>query len=176
MFAYQRRAFSHGCMRTQNPAKYAEVLLSLVRPNDGYTEERITKMFGPNEINIDFPTPIPIHVTYQTAFVDDEGKLEFRDDIYGRDRQLLAIMNSPSEMRIADIPVEHQISAAHREILTAEDHAPSYGSPGYSGYSGGPGGFFARLFGGFSSPPSPPAPVGRRRVSRSNPHNRYTSE
>ena len=171
MFAYQRRAFSHGCMRTQNPAKYAEVLLSLVRPNDGYTEERIKKMFGPNEINIDFPTFIPIHVTYQTAFVDDDGKLEFRDDIYGRDRQLLAILNNPSEMRIADIPVEHQISAAHREILTAADHTPSsFGSPS------GPGGFFARLFSGFASPPPPPPAPVRRRVSRSYPRNHYTSE
>jgi murein L,D-transpeptidase YcbB/YkuD len=171
MFAYQRRAFSHGCMRTQNPAKYAEVLLSLVRPNDGYTEERITKMFGPNEINIDFPTFIPIHVTYQTAFVDDEGKLEFRDDIYGRDRQLLAILNNASEMKIADIPVEHPISANKREILNAGDHAPGYGGPG------GPGGFFARLFGGFSNPqPAPPPRPAGRRVSRSDPNRHYSAQ
>ena len=95
MFAYARRAFSHGCMRTQDPAKYAEVLLSLVRPNDHYTKERIEHMYGPNEINIDFPTFMPINVTYQTAFVDDDGKLQFRDDIYGRDRELLAIMHNP---------------------------------------------------------------------------------
>ena len=37
LFAYDKRAFSHGCMRVQDPQKYAEVLLSLVRPNDGYT-------------------------------------------------------------------------------------------------------------------------------------------
>ena len=97
MFASARRTFSHGCMRTQDPAKYAEVLLSLVRPNDGYTEERIKKMFGPNEINIDFPTPIPVNVTYQTAFVDSAGKLQLRDDIYGRDRELLAILHNPAE-------------------------------------------------------------------------------
>jgi len=169
MFAYQRRPFSHGCMRTQNPAKYAEVLLSLVRPNDGYTEERIKKMFGPTETNIEFPTFIPIHVTYQTAFVDDDGKLEFREDIYGRDRQLLAILNNSAEMRIADVRVEHEVSAAHREILSAADHTPlSYGGPG------GPGGFFARLFSGFSSPPPPPPPAARRRVSHNN--NRYSSE
>ncbi len=94
-------------MRTQDPAKYAEVLLSLVRPNDHYTKERIEHMYGPNEINIDFPTFMPINVTYQTAFVDDDGKLQFRDDIYGRDRQLLAIMHNPNEMKIADVPVEH---------------------------------------------------------------------
>jgi len=172
MFAYARRAFSHGCMRTQDPAKYAEVLLSLVRPNDGYTEERIKKMFGPNEINIEFPTPIPIHVTYQTAFVDDAGKLEFRDDLYGRDRELLAILHNSQEMRIADIPVEHPISAKHREILSAADHSPTWGG------QGGPG-FFQQLFGGFgSSPPPPPTrPHARRRVSRTyRPQNRFSSE
>ena len=48
-------------------------------------EERIDKMFGPNEINIQFPTFMPVHLTYQTAFVDEDGNLQFREDIYGRD-------------------------------------------------------------------------------------------
>ena len=163
MFAYAKRAFSHGCMRTQDPAKYAEVLLSLVRPNDHYTKERIEHMFGPNEINIDFPTFIPINVTYQTAFVDDEGKLQFRDDIYGRDRELLAIMHNPNEMRIADIPVEHPVSAAKREIMSAADHAPTWGNP-YGGYNGGPTNFFQALFGG-GNPPPQQRQGHRRRVS-----------
>ncbi len=119
MFGYARRTFSHGCMRTQDPAKYAEVLLSLVRPKDGYTEERIKKMYGPNEITIEFPTSIPVDVTYQTAFVDDAGKLEFRDDIYGRDRELLAVLHGP-DRKIADIPVENHMAAAQ-----ARDHARS---------------------------------------------------
>ncbi len=175
MFKEARRAFSHGCMRTQYPAHYAAVLLSLERPNDGYTVERIHKMYGPNEINIDFPTPLPVNITYQTAFVDGAGKLEFRDDIYGRDRELLAIMHNPAEMRIADIPVEHSIPAGQREILQAADNMPTRG---WSGPSGGPLGFFQQLFGGFSSSPPPPTrPAARRRVSRSyRPHNRYSSE
>ncbi|MFZ3354969.1 MAG: L,D-transpeptidase family protein [Xanthobacteraceae bacterium] len=178
MFAYARRAFSHGCMRTQDPAKYAEVLLSLVRPNDHYTKERIEHMYGPNEINIDFPTFMPINVTYQTAFVDDDGKLQFRDDIYGRDRELLAIMHNPNEMKIADIPVEHPVSATKREIMSAADHAPTYGNPYGGGYNGGPAGFFQQLFGGgFNQPPQRQS--GRRRkVSRtyqagSNPAQTY---
>ena len=75
LFAYDKRAFSHGCMRVQDPVKYAEVLLSIVRPHDGYTQERIRSMFGNNEQDIQFPTLIPVHLTYQTAFVDDDGKL-----------------------------------------------------------------------------------------------------
>jgi len=41
LFANERRAESHGCMRVQDPVKYAEVLLSMVRPGDGYSQERI---------------------------------------------------------------------------------------------------------------------------------------
>src|SRR5579871_436933 len=116
MFAYEKRAFSHGCMLVLDPPKYAEVLLSLVRPGEGYTIERIKRMYGPNEINIDFPSFIPVHLTYQTAFVDSDGKLEFREDIYGRDRELLAIMNGP-ERKVADIPVEHHVDISHPRFL-----------------------------------------------------------
>ncbi len=92
-FAFDKRALSHGCMRVQNPQHYAEVLLSLDRPNDGYTEDRIKKMIASNaETDIQLPTYIPVNLTYQTAFVDDAGKLEFRDDVYGRDKALIAIL------------------------------------------------------------------------------------
>ena len=93
MFAYDKRALSHGCMRVQNPQHYAEVLLSLVRPNDGYSEERIKKMIAEgSETDIQFPTFVQVNLTYQTAFVDDDGKLQFRDDVYGRDKALIAIL------------------------------------------------------------------------------------
>ena len=177
MFANDKRAFSHGCMRVQDPAHYAEVLLSLVRPGDGYTEDRIKKMFGPNETDIQFPTFIPVNLTYQTAFVDDAGKLELREDVYGRDRALLAILKG-TDRKMADIPVEHRIDASHREVMAIPDE-PSWfggrsafgGGRGYS-YAGrgsyyGGGGFFSQLFGGgFSGQPVPPAPMRHRNADR----------
>jgi murein L,D-transpeptidase YcbB/YkuD len=172
MFAYDKRAYSHGCMRVFDPPKYAEVLLSLVRPGDHYTIERIKQMYGPSEINIDFPTFIPVHLTYQTAFVDSDGKLEFREDVYGRDRELLAIMNGP-ERKIADIAVEHHIDINHRQVMAVPD-SPSFwggGPRGYasSGYASGSsgGGFFTRLFGGYSAPrPPQQRAAARRKVTR----------
>jgi L,D-transpeptidase YcbB len=170
MFAYEKRAYSHGCMRVFDPPKYAEVLLSLVRPGDHYTIERIKQMYGPNEINIDFPTFIPVHLTYQTAFVDSDGKLVFREDVYGRDRELLAIMNGP-ERKIADIPVERHIDINHRQVMAVPD-SPAFwggGSRGSSGYaSGSGGGFFSRLFGGgFSTPqPAPQRAAARPKITR----------
>jgi len=193
LFAYAKRAYSHGCMRVQDPAHYAQVLLSLVRPNDGYTEERIKKMFGPNEVNIDFPTFVPVNLTYQTAFVDSEGKLEFRDDIYGRDKALIAILKG--DRKDADIPVEHKEDISHREVLAMPDQPSLFGHGGLfsgganyypdgrSAPAGGAGdNFFTRLFGGFNAtPPAPPQPVKRnaaahpKKVSRAK-ENKETVE
>jgi murein L,D-transpeptidase YcbB/YkuD len=167
LFAYAKRDYSHGCMRVQDPAHYAEVLLSLVRPGEGYSEERIKKMFGPNEVNIDFPKFVPVNLTYQTAFVDSEGKLELRDDIYGRDKALIALLKS--DRKDADIPVEHKEDISHREVLAMPDQPSLFGRRGlFSGganyypnggsYATGSSGdnFFSRLFGGFAAPPAPP--------------------
>jgi murein L,D-transpeptidase YcbB/YkuD len=176
MFANDKRAFSHGCMRVQDPVHYAEVLLSLVRPGDGYTEDRIRKMFGTSETDIQFPTFIPVNLTYQTAFVDDAGKLEIRDDIYGRDRALLAVLKG-TDRKIADIPVEHRIDISHREVLAIPDEPSWFGGrtaygggrgyyPNGGGYYGG-GNFFSRMFGGYgSAQPVPPAPLRLRGTAR----------
>ena len=120
LFALDKRAFSHGCMRVQDPVKYAEVLLSVVRPRDNYTEDRIRKMFGNSEVDIQFPAFIPVHLTYQTAFVDEDGKLEFRDDVYGRDKALLAILKG-DERKVADTPVARQENSVRREALAIPD-------------------------------------------------------
>ncbi len=90
-FAHETRAYSHGCMRVQDPAKYAEVLLKIARPQEHWTAERITRMFGSSEHNLQLqPTPIWVHLTYQTAFVDSAGKLQMRRDIYNIDSRTLA--------------------------------------------------------------------------------------
>ena len=168
LFAYDKRAYSHGCMRVQDPQKYAEVLLSLVRPNDGYTLERIKKMIDAGgEQDIQLPTFIPVNLTYQTAFVDDDGKLQFRDDVYGRDRQLLAILKG-DDRKMADVAVERREDPSHRQVLAIPDSTPLFGGRTYGGPGDG-GSFFSRLFGGgfAAAPPQP--------VRRATPHRRETS-
>jgi murein L,D-transpeptidase YcbB/YkuD len=91
LFAHDVRAYSHGCMRVQDPAKYAEVLLNIARPNEHWTAERIKRMYGGSEQNLQIqPTAIWVHLTYQTAFVDNAGKLQMRRDIYNLDSRTLA--------------------------------------------------------------------------------------
>ena len=140
LFAHQKRAYSHGCMRVQNPLTYGEKLLSLVLPNEHYTEARLEEMFGGSEININFPKFIPVHLTYQTAFVDDHGKLQLREDVYGRDTRMTAILKG-SERKVADIAIErHSItwSKPVRMPVGMYGDRGYYSGPGYSGggYSG----------------------------------------
>ena len=155
LFARDKRAYSHGCMRVQNPETYAVKLLSLVDPGEHYTEARIEKMYGDNEINISFKTPVWVHLTYQTAFVDADGKLQFRDDIYGRDARMLEILKGP-ERRVADIPVELPPNTSSKPVRVPAGMVISGNGPRYGG--GGPN-FFDWLFGGEPSQ----APVHRPR-------------
>jgi len=141
LFSKPVRDTSHGCMRIENPVKYAEVLLSIARPREGYSEDRIRSLFGNQEREIGLPTFIPVHVTYQTAFVDKDGRLQTRDDIYGRDRVLLAILKG-DERKVADIPVERRENAVRREALAVPDQIWGSG-----------GNIFSRLFGGGSPQP-----------------------
>ena len=118
LFAHDKRAYSHGCMRVQDPLMYGEKLLSLVLPKEGYTQDKLRKMFGNSEINIDFPNHLPVYLTYQSAYVDDAGKLVIREDIYGRDAAILANLKGESR-KVADIAVQraHTGSGVTRDSL-----------------------------------------------------------
>jgi L,D-transpeptidase YcbB len=116
LFARERRAYSHGCMRVQDPLDYAQVLLSYAAPNEGYTAERLRRMFGSDEYDINFSSLIPVHITYQTAFIEESGKLELRDDVYGRDARTLAVLRG-EDRRIADVPVvERRETTRHQAV------------------------------------------------------------
>src|SRR6202034_4330411 len=91
-FAKAAPRLSHGCMRVQNPDQYASILLNITEPNAHYTPEKIRSMYGQSEIDLKFPTPIPVNITYQTAFVDNDGNLQFRKDVYGRDAIMLSLL------------------------------------------------------------------------------------
>jgi murein L,D-transpeptidase YcbB/YkuD len=104
-FAHDKRAYSHGCMRVQDPMKYAEVLLSFAAPKGNHTQESLRRMFAGEERQIDFAQHIPVHISYQTAFVDDAGKLQFREDIYGHDKSVMALLKG-SERAVADVSIE----------------------------------------------------------------------
>lgn len=125
LFSKSRRAYSHGCMRVQDPDEYAEVLLSIALPKENYTAARIRKMYGSGETNINLPKPIPVHLTYQTAFVDEHGELQLRDDVYGRDKQVLAVLHG-NERKVADVPVQRREASVRprRQVFQAPPEPP----------------------------------------------------
>jgi len=155
LFAKEERAFSHGCMRVQNPDQYASVLLNITMPSDRYTPEKIRSMYGSSEIDLKFPTPIPVNITYQTAFVDDAGKLQLRKDIYGRDATMIAMLRSTHGRDLENV-IAHSQPSYSRPPGSSLPAGVSFASD--NSFSSGPS-FFERLFGG---PPTPPAPIGRR--------------
>src|SRR5205085_6080785 len=84
LFGKDYRALSHGCVRLHEPAKLAEYLL---KDQQGWDSVRIAKaMSGSSPATILLKKRYPVYLTYQTAWVDDEGLLQFREDIYGHDK------------------------------------------------------------------------------------------
>lgn len=152
LFAKEERAFSHGCMRVQNPDQYASTILNIVMPNASYTPEKIRSMYGHSEIDLKFPTPLPVNITYQTAFVDDAGKLQIRKDIYGRDAAMLALLKG-TRNRDLEIMVSRTQPSYARPSGSSLPAGVSFASD-----NSGPS-FFERLFGG---PAVNPAAPGRR--------------
>ena len=153
LFAREDRAFSHGCMRVQNPDQYASVLLNITEPNAHYTPEKIRSMYGSSEIDLKFPTPIPVNITYQTAFVDDGGNLQIRKDVYGRDATMVSLLRSGKTRDLESVVAHSQPNYVKPagDLRIASENT----------FSSGPS-FFERLFGGPSQ--YPPPPPGRRRL------------
>jgi murein L,D-transpeptidase YcbB/YkuD len=91
LFQESVRAFSHGCVRVDQPFKLAETLL---RPERGWTEAKLRKLVGKNERRVVLPAPLPVHIVYFTLVEDEFGELRRVDDVYGysaKARELLGL-------------------------------------------------------------------------------------
>ncbi len=92
LFCKNIRAFSHGCIRLSEPEKLADYLL---QDNSKWPPEKIdTAMNNGNEQFVQLKKPVPVFITYYTAWVDENGKLNFRNDIYGHDADIAEKMFS----------------------------------------------------------------------------------
>ncbi|MEO6490337.1 MAG: L,D-transpeptidase family protein [Ferruginibacter sp.] len=90
LFQRDKRAFSHGCIRLSDPAKMANYLL---QDRAEWSPEKIdSAMNGDKEQYVKLKKPVPVLITYYTAWVDDNGLLHFADDIYGHDKKAIEKM------------------------------------------------------------------------------------
>ena len=86
LFEKDKRAYSHGCIRLAEPFKMATYLLKDQRE---WTEERIqSAMDAGKERYVKLKNPVPVFISYYTAWVDNSGALHFADDIYGHDAHM----------------------------------------------------------------------------------------
>jgi murein L,D-transpeptidase YcbB/YkuD len=90
IFKSNKRAVSHGCIRLADAEKMSNYLL---RGTAGWTPEKVSAaMKSGREQYVKLDRPVPVAITYLTAWVDDSGQLQFREDIYGHDKRISQMM------------------------------------------------------------------------------------
>jgi len=93
LFAASERSRSHGCIRLERPLDLAEYVL---RGKPEWDRVGIEAAFdSSHNRSVTLPEPLPVRIMYWTAFVDDRGRLQFRDDVYGLDKMLDRALRAP---------------------------------------------------------------------------------
>ena len=127
LFSASKRAFSHGCVRVDQPFDFAFNVLNDSVPEGGkilWSEKRLDKMIGDSERYVNLPKPLPIHIEYFTASIDPEtGRVMQREDIYGYAHAVAAALGG--EARPAQM-AEHKPKrvAEHAKTAVAADEDP----------------------------------------------------
>ena len=79
------RFFSHGCLRLKDPFRFAEALLAV----QGWDRSRIDTVVNSRKRTIvKLDKEVPVHIAYLTSWVNKDGSVHFRRDVYGRDKIL----------------------------------------------------------------------------------------
>jgi murein L,D-transpeptidase YcbB/YkuD len=89
LFRRDYRAFSHGCVRVENPLDFADAILPVAAPD--WNSTQLQRLYGGKERSVSLASPIPIHLSYFTMAVDADGELRRFEDIYGYDGKIQAL-------------------------------------------------------------------------------------
>ena len=93
LFARTERTFSSGCIRVERAVDLAERLLAA---DPAWTRARIEETIAAGAtVSVRLPEPLPVYLLYWTAWVDRDGALQLREDVYGRDAALLEALAQP---------------------------------------------------------------------------------
>jgi murein L,D-transpeptidase YcbB/YkuD len=97
LFAEERRAFSSGCVRVQEPVELAAFALA---GQGDWTREKIDAVIDAFVTQtVELETPLPVYMVYWTSWIDEDGTLQFRNDLYGLDPPLRAALGESFESR-----------------------------------------------------------------------------
>lgn len=118
LFSRNRRDFSHGCVRVQNPKALAEFALK----NQGkWNADTIKKaMQSKANLRVDLKQPIPVLFFYTTTFVDQDNNLSFYPDIYGHDKVLLDALKKSEDLSDQSIFVSTQLDNPEKTAPVAQ--------------------------------------------------------
>ncbi|WP_445360975.1 murein L,D-transpeptidase [Microbulbifer sp. EKSA005] len=84
LFKKSQRAFSHGCIRLEKPLQFARMMLA---QQNKWSDARINRALGSGRTHgVALKNPLPVYIAYWTAWIDENGQLQFRPDIYNRDQ------------------------------------------------------------------------------------------
>ncbi len=89
LFSRSRRAYSHGCVRVQNPMEFAEALLA---NETTLSRASLQAQRGPRERWNNLETHVPVHLAYFTLRADEDGNIRRFGDIYGHNERLKALL------------------------------------------------------------------------------------
>ena len=93
LFTEGSRNFSHGCIRLQNPLDFVDKVFD---GRASFNRGRVQKAIdGGEQVHYSFPESVKLYVTYRTVTAAADGTPTFRDDVYGRDRKVVAAMGKP---------------------------------------------------------------------------------
>jgi murein L,D-transpeptidase YcbB/YkuD len=110
LFAETERDFSHGCIRLERPMDLAHVLL---KDSKEWTPEKLQEVLASGEQKtVSLPHPLPVHLLYFTAWVDPDGTVEFRRDVYGHDAKLAKALAEEPIVELDLDAVRGQVRAA----------------------------------------------------------------
>jgi len=102
LFSRLERTLSSGCIRLERPFELAERLLA---NTNGWNKKRIEQTLATAEpATVVLSEPVPVYLQYWTTWIDPAGVLQFRNDVYDRDRRLLQALRADSEGKASLTP------------------------------------------------------------------------
>jgi murein L,D-transpeptidase YcbB/YkuD len=120
LFNEKVRTFSHGCMRVRNPVRLAEIIMA---KDKGWSPADVARALASGNQQVYLTTKIPVHVTYFTTWVEDDGSLTIRGDFYGHDRRVAsALKGEPISLASEEAVAERAAS----RIRVADNADPGW--------------------------------------------------
>lgn len=108
LFDDKERALSSGCIRVSEPEKLADFILN---KNENWSWKGMEKMIDSGKMrDVPTATPLPVFITYQTVWLDSEGRLVYGRDIYGQDAKLAEILKKAGVFRLPQAAGKSEIS------------------------------------------------------------------